>query len=245
MRILDFADGYSSSTEPTIGSITVPNNRLEQFASDAAFVSFKGSAATDGDIYYNTTDDVVRYYRGSWVSLVDQSTAQTLQNKTIDGSSTGNNTVKTTATNIQVTPSGNLSSTNAQSALQEIQVQVDGLPTFTDLNDHISDPTSSHSASAISNTPSGNLSGTTVQAALNELQTDIDGRTEKATLTTKGDTYAATGAGTPSRLGVGTDGQVLTVDSAEATGLKWVSPVSTCPSVPTPNLEGVPAPVAA
>jgi hypothetical protein len=45
--------------------------------------------------------------------------------------------------------------------------------------------------------------------------------TQKATLTTKGDIYAATAASTPARLGVGTNGQVLTADSTAATGLVW------------------------
>jgi hypothetical protein len=40
-------------------------------------------------------------------------------------------------------------------------------------------------------------------------------------LTTKGDIYAATAAYTPSRLGVGSNNQVLTVDSSTSTGLKW------------------------
>lgn len=45
-------------------------------------------------------------------------------------------------------------------------------------------------------------------------------------LTTKGDIYAATAASTPSRLGVGTNGQVLTAASTTATGLQWTTPSS-------------------
>jgi hypothetical protein len=45
-------------------------------------------------------------------------------------------------------------------------------------------------------------------------------------LTTKGDIYAATAAATPSRLGVGTNGQVLTAASGQATGLQWSTPSS-------------------
>lgn len=43
----------------------------------------------------------------------------------------------------------------------------------------------------------------------------------KAIATTKGDILAATGSAVLARLGVGTDGQVLTADSAQASGLKW------------------------
>lgn len=45
-------------------------------------------------------------------------------------------------------------------------------------------------------------------------------------LTTKGDIYAASAAYTPTRLGVGANGTVLTADSAEATGMKWATPAS-------------------
>ena len=40
----------------------------------------------------------------------------------------------------------------------------------------------------------------------------------------KGDLAAGTGADTASRLPIGTNDQVLTADSAEATGMKWAAP---------------------
>lgn len=46
-------------------------------------------------------------------------------------------------------------------------------------------------------------------------------------LTTKGDIVVATAADTGSRLGVGSNNQVLTADSAQATGVKWATPTST------------------
>lgn len=53
---------------------------------------------------------------------------------------------------------------------------------------------------------------------------DLSGLTTKATLTTKGDIYAATAASTPARVGVGDNGQVLTADSTQAAGVKWATP---------------------
>ena len=44
---------------------------------------------------------------------------------------------------------------------------------------------------------------------------------KKAIGTTKGDVIAFTASATPARLGVGTNDQVLTADSSEATGMKW------------------------
>jgi hypothetical protein len=47
------------------------------------------------------------------------------------------------------------------------------------------------------------------------------GATTKATLTTKGDIYAASAASTPTRLGVGNDGETLVADSSTSTGLRY------------------------
>jgi hypothetical protein len=78
------------------------------------------------------------------------------------------------ATNVTVTPSGNLSSTTAQAAFVELQSDIDTRALDSDLDAHIADTSDAHDASAISNSPSGNLAATTVQAALDELQGDID-----------------------------------------------------------------------
>ena len=51
----------------------------------------------------------------------------------------------------------------------------------------------------------------------------------KSTITTKGDLIVGTGAGTFTRQGVGTNGHVLTADSAEADGVKWAA-VSVTPT---------------
>jgi hypothetical protein len=55
------------------------------------------------------------------------------------------------------------------------------------------------------------------------LKTQIDAQIPDSLLTTKGDIIAATGASTPARLAVGTNGQLLSADSTAATGLAWIA----------------------
>ena len=85
--------------------------------------------------------------------------------------------------------------------------------------------------------PSGTFNATstlysTLKDRLANIETGIvsDAHTQyatKSTLTTKGDIYVATSSGNITRLGVGTDGQVLTAASGQATGLTWSTPSTT------------------
>jgi hypothetical protein len=59
-----------------------------------------------------------------------------------------------------------------------------------------------------------------------QMKANADAATQKATLTTKGDIYAATAASTPARLAVGANDTVLTADSTAATGMKWAAVAS-------------------
>jgi len=61
----------------------------------------------------------------------------------------------------------------------------------------------------------------------------VEGGIQPTLLTTKGDIIVATGNATLVRQGVGTDGQVLTADSAQADGVKWATP-----AVATPTFVG-------
>lgn len=82
---------------------------------------------------------------------------------------------------------------------------------------------------AVQLTDSTSSTSTTTAATPNSVKTAFDlanGAVAKSTFTTKGDIVAATAASTISRLGVGTNGQVLTADSTASTGLKWASPAS-------------------
>jgi hypothetical protein len=74
--------------------------------------------------------------------------------------------------------------------------------------------------------------GTTDQVLAKNSNTDLDFKwvtsddanaIQNAIVDAKGDLISATAADTPARLAVGANGTVLTADSAEATGLKWVA----------------------
>jgi hypothetical protein len=74
--------------------------------------------------------------------------------------------------------------------------------------------------------------GTSGQVLAKNSNTDMDfvwvaqddsNAIQNAIVDAKGDLIAATAADTPSRLAVGTNGQVLTADSTTATGLKWAA----------------------
>jgi hypothetical protein len=74
--------------------------------------------------------------------------------------------------------------------------------------------------------------GTTGQVLAKASGTDLDfswvaqddsNAIQNAIVDAKGDLIAATAADTPARLAVGTNGYILTADSAEATGMKWAA----------------------
>ena len=78
--------------------------------------------------------------------------------------------------------------------------------------------------------------GTTGQILSKATNTDMDftwvaqddsNAIQNAIVDAKGDLITATAADTPARLAVGTNGYVLTADSAEATGIKWAAAPTT------------------
>jgi hypothetical protein len=106
MRIIDFSDGFTSATSPdTIGSEA---KELENFANDAAYESEYGSPS-GGEIYYNSADDVIKYYDGdtsSWVEIPkDADVVKLTGNQTIAGNKTfsGDTTFNGTTTVVNAT----------------------------------------------------------------------------------------------------------------------------------------------
>ena len=81
--------------------------------------------------------------------------------------------------------------------------------------------------------------GTTGQVLAKNTNADMDfvwvaqddsNAIQNAIVDAKGDLISATAADTPARLGVGTNNQVLMVDSTTATGLKWATLAASTPT---------------
>lgn len=119
---IDFFDGAESETTPVLGNLSASN--LVSYDSDATYEATEQGAPNEGNLYFNTTDKVIRYYTGtSWVSVVDESTIQTLQNKSIDGAQ--NTITNIDGDNVNIDASGNLSAGSTQSSLEAHQLTLD------------------------------------------------------------------------------------------------------------------------
>ena len=73
-------------------------------------------------------------------------------------------------------------------------------------------------AGTVSNAVFGYLVGVT-----SAIQTQLSALLSKSLLTAKGDLISASAAATPATLTVGINGQVLTADSSQASGLRWAT----------------------
>lgn len=166
--------------------------------------------ASDGSGVISTssvTSTELGQLSGILSSAVGISDTQTLTNKTIDADSN-------TITNIE----------NAD-IKAGAAIALNKLAATTINRALVSDGSGFVSPSTTTATEIGYVNGVT-----SAIQTQIDSKQTRSVLTTKGDIYVATASDTVTRLGVGTNGQVLTADSAEPTGLAWASSSAITPT---------------
>jgi hypothetical protein len=159
-------------------------------------------------------------------TLVGRATTDTLTNKAMSGSGNTFTNIPLTSAVTGTLPVAN-GGTNSATALNNNRVmQSSGgaiveATAITASRALVSDANGIPTHSATTATQLGYLSTTT-----SDVQTQLDAKVAKSTFTTKGDILATSGASSPTRLAVGSDGQVLTADSAQSTGVKWATPAS-------------------
>ena len=78
-------------------------------------------------------------------------------------------------------------------------------------------------SSASTSASSAATSATSAAASATAAAAAVTSAIQASTVTAKGDLIAGTGSGTVARLGVGTNGYILTADSTQTTGLSWAA----------------------
>lgn len=204
--------GAGTITHNTSGTITVPNatDTLVGKATTDVLTNktLTGNTAVNlisgsGTLTLNTSGTAV--VPNASDTLVGKATTDTLTNKTIDADGTGNSIT-------------NIENADIKAAAA---IAVNKLAAVTVSRALVSDGSGFVSPATTTSTEIGYVNGVT-----SAIQTQLDARVFKSTLTTKGDVYVATAASTIARQAVGTDGQILTSDSAQTNGIKWADPAA-------------------
>jgi hypothetical protein len=78
-------------------------------------------------------------------------------------------------------------------------------------------------SSASTSASSAATSATSAAASATAAAAAVTSAIQLSTITTKGDLIAGTASGTVARLGAGTNGYILSADSAQTTGLSWIA----------------------
>ena len=139
-----------------------------------------------------------------------------------------NDEIEAIATELGTNPSG--TETTVVARFNALDATVAAKAADSALTAHVADTSGAHAASAISVDATGfngNLTtgDTNVQLVAQKVDDLIAGSGIPTTIVdAKGDLIVATAADTPAIVSVGTNGQVLTADSALTAGVKWATP---------------------
>jgi len=100
------------------------------------------------------------------------------------------------------------------------------------------DAAQSAAAAAQSDADAAQAAADAAQSTANAAQSTGAAAIPKALVDAKGDLLGATANDTPARIPVGSDGQVLTADAAQALGLKWAAPAASGIPATLPDAKG-------
>jgi hypothetical protein len=229
-----YVDGLVSTGAP---DATTGNKGLIQLAGDlagtAALPTVPGLAAKEPTI---AAGSISQYWRGdkSWQTLdkasvglanvdntsdaIKNTAAATLTNKTISGTTnTLSNIPESAVTNLTSDLAAKVDTADAR--LSDQRTPLDGSVTDAKVA----------TGAAIAKSKLANLGivdadvSAISESKVTNLVTDLASKVDKSTVTTKGDLIVATAAATVTRVGVGADGQTLTADSTQASGVKWAA----------------------
>lgn len=217
--ILDSVSSLGLSLSWTNKSFEDATTAFYDESDNTKIFKFQASGITTGNTRVYTVPD----FDGTLATLAG---TETLTNKTISG---GNNTLLAIPLGTAVTGilAINLGGTNSNAALSNNRLMISS-------GSAIVEATAITASRALASDANGiPVHATTTTTELNyvsgvtsAIQTQINGKLSLSIGTTKGDILVFTGSATAVRQAIGSDGQVLTADSAQTNGLKWASPVS-------------------
>ena len=213
----------TSTNVTNIGTVATNISGVNSFAARYRITSGDPGSDNDaGDLNFNTSSNVLKFYNGSaWVEIDSSPSLVTIADESTD--TTCFPLFATAATGDIQPKSGSNLTFNSNT----------GILTATgfagDITGNVTGNTSGSSGSCTGNAAglSSTLvvgSGGTGATSLTANGVLIGNGTSAVTavdLSTKGKLLAGDGSGNPSALTVGTNDYVLTADSSEATGLKW------------------------
>ena len=215
--ILDAADVGAAPTSHVHAATAITSGTMDAARLPAATNSTAGAVRLAGDLAGTSTSPTVPGLAGKANSVHTHAAADvdagTLNIARIPTGSTG--------TTVALGNHTHAAADIASGTIDIARIPTGSTGTTVSLGNHV------HSATGIT---SGVLDIARIPVGTSNTQvaagddTRIVGALQRSTLTTKGDLFVATASATIARLASGSNGQVLTADSAETAGIKWATP---------------------